>query len=331
MSRTEEDCLFLEEDAKWLPLDASLLAVRECLHKLIGGVREAIPYFKGETSNAPAEELSRRFAAIYTHGSTAFEDMCDRLKMFGPSEIPDSKAQPILRLGRILASAVEELLTIAEVSDLRDAMESLSNLACNTPKSCPADVYANRVEGTRESIHRGFRSLTDGFRKLEHQMREGSTKTSSLVDEIRTSTSTIAEAIRSAKTEIVDHTESVEEAVHSEASGIRHEVERLRKGGKATKRWSEKEQREAAEVWMRNKHNSFVRQQMNHDGRIQKVDVFVHCKKDMQRLRIETPEEFEQILEQNRKRNPKTENGNGKRKNRSEAQTSKTENGALSA
>lgn len=250
MSRTEEDCLFLEEDAKWLPLDASLLAVRECLHKLIGGVREAIPYFKGETSNAPAEELSRRFAAIYTHGSTAFEDMCDRLKMFGPSEIPDSKAQPILRLGRILASAVEELLTIAEVSDLRDAMESLSNLACNTPKSCPADVYANRVEGTRESIHRGFRSLTDGFRKLEHQMREGSTKTSSLVDEIRT---VVAEEADRTIGVVNDHAKHTDERIDILSTRVKtnaHETKLARKGQMSVKKYAEEEQAEIFKMWL---------------------------------------------------------------------------------
>lgn len=294
MSRTEEDYLFLQEDAKWLPLDASLLTVRECIHKLIGGVREAIPYFKGETSNAPAEELSRRFAAIYTHGSTAFEDMCDRLKMFGPSEIPDSKAQPILRLGRILASAVEELLTIAEVSDLRDAMESLSNLACNTPKSCPADVYANRVEGTRESIHRGFRSLTDGFRKLEHQMREGSTKTSSLVDEIRTVVAAEADRTIGVVNDQAKHTDERLDILSSRVKENTHQTKLARKGQMSTKKYAEDEQAEIFNMWLVSV-SKFKQSHAKEQG-------FVFFKSKLKDYGIEDANEWRRVVEQYRSR-----------------------------
>lgn len=286
MSRIDEDNVFIEEEAGWLPLEKSVVTVKECLLRFISSLAAATDYLRGKTDESPEEQMSDLFAIVCNNKCRAFEELCDRVKECNPGSIPDGKVESIWQLGKILASRAEKVLPDDDVScnDLRNAMTSLFTLASNTPSKTPVESYEAKVEETRKEIHLGFKSLSNGFRKLERQRERGE-------DESPTEADKIISCIEGAK-----------EEMHGEAAGIRHEIERIRKGGKATKRWGVEEQLGAAKVWKANKNNPLIKQQMDHDGRIQKPDVFTHCKKELAGFRVESPEEFIQILEQHRGR-----------------------------
>lgn len=287
MSRIEEDSKFIGEDAKWLPLDSAVLSVRKCLHEMIAALMVATDYLCGRSNDAPKESMSRRFAVVHTHECRDFEELCDRVKDYAPGTIPESRIEDILRLARILATRTEAVLPTDDDSshELRCAIQALFNLACNAPTNGSSVAFAADVESTRKQICDGFKSLSKGFSKLERKRERGEEDKS-----------------RNDKDEVIAHIDEATAEMHSEAAGIRHEVERLRKGGKATKRWGVEEQLGAAKVWKENKNNLFIKQQMDHDGRIQKPDVFAHCKKELAGFRVESPDEFIQILEQHRGR-----------------------------
>lgn len=179
MGHSDADSKFIKEVAYWLPLDGVVFAVRKCLSDMIG----AMDGSKHDT-DAPVEPMSRWFALVHTHECPAFEELCDCIKEYPPGTIPEPHVYDILRLARILASRTEEVLPDDDTSgnDLRNAITSLYTLACNTPKNLTSEAFAAKVEETRKAICDGFKSLSNGFRKIERKRDHGSNSELAKVD-----------------------------------------------------------------------------------------------------------------------------------------------------
>lgn len=298
---------FIKEDARWLPLDEAILAVRKCLHLFITALEKNKAYLVGETS-VPAGAgtlMSQLFAKVCNNECQAFEDLCDRVKECAPGEIDEERVNGILKLGTFLAEEAEDVLPDDDSScnDLRNAMTALYSLACNTSSKMARTAFENKVEATRKSICEGFRSLSNGFRKIERRRERGAVgKASMEVDLSPASVDRLAAIQRKSADALSARLDETEATTRSEAAELRHEIGCIRKGGKAKKKWGFKEQKACYEIWMSNRNNPLVKQQMDHDGRIQRPDVFAHCKRELAKYRVETAEEFVQILEQYRKR-----------------------------
>ena len=298
---------FIEEDARWLPLDEAILAVRKCLHLFITALEKNKAYLVGETP-APAGAgtlMSQLFAKVCNNECQAFEDLCDRVKECAPGEIDEERVNGILKLGTILAELAEEVLPDDDSScnDLRNAMTSLYSLACNTSSKMTRTAFENKVEVTRKDICEGFKSLSNGFRKIERRRERGAVGKASMEVDLSSATVDRLAAIQQKGTDALSaRLDETDATTRSEAAGLRHEVGCIRKGGKAKKKWGIEEQKACYEIWMNNRNNLLIKQQMDHDGRIQRPDVFAHCKRDLAKYRVETPDEFVQILEQYRKR-----------------------------
>ena len=298
---------FIEEDARWLPLDESILAVRKCLHLFITALEKNKAYLVGETS-APAGAgtlMSQLFAKACNNECQAFEDLCDCVKEYAPGQIDEERVNGILKLGTILAEEAEDVLPDDDSScnDLRNAMTALYSLACNTPTKMARTAFENKVEVTRKSICEGFRSLSNGFRMIERRRERGVVgKVSLEVDLSPASVDKIATIQRKSTDAISARLDETDATTRSEAAELRHEIGRIRKGGMAKKKWGFEEQKACYGIWISNRDNLLIKQQMDHDGRIQRPDVFAHCKRELAKYRVETAEEFVQILEQYRKR-----------------------------
>ena len=302
---------FIEEDARWLPLDESILGVRKCLHGLITSFEKNRAYLVGETSapEGAGMQMSQLFARVCNNECLAFEDLCDRIKECTPGEIDEERVNCILKLGKLLAELAEEILPDDDSScnDLRNAMTSLYSLACNTSLNMSEATFESRVEATRTSICDGFRSLSNGFRKIERRREHG--QAYNAPEKFDLSDGSIARigAIHKRSEDTISvRLDQTDAALHSEVDGLRHEVNRIRKGGKAGKKWGIDEQKACYEIWTHNKNNPCIKEQMKHDGRIQRSDVFAHCKRELARYRVESAEEFTQVLEQFRKRSKKS-------------------------
>lgn len=299
---------FIEEDARWLPLDEAILAVRKCLHLFIASLEKNKAYLVGETPAQTGIQMSQLFAKVCNNECQAFEDLCDRVKECAPGEIDEERVNGILKLGKILAELTEEIVPDDDSScnDLRNAMTSLYALACNTSSMMAKSAFESKVETTRASICAGFKSLSNSFRKIERRREHGQIGDAPQKVELSDVSLTKIDAIHKGNAATVSgRLYQTEETMRHEATGLRHEMERIRKGGKAGKKWGIDEQKACYGIWERNKHNSYIKEQMEHDGRIQRSDVFAHCKRELARYRVESAEEFTQILEQYRKRSKK--------------------------
>ena len=117
---------FIEEDARWLPLDEAILAVRKCLHLFITSLEKNKAYLVGETPAQTGIQMSQLFAKVCNNECQAFEDLCDRVKECAPGEIDEEHVNGILKLGKILAELTEEIVPDDDSScnDLRNAMTS---------------------------------------------------------------------------------------------------------------------------------------------------------------------------------------------------------------
>ena len=303
-----ESYRFVEEDARWLPLDEAVLAVRKCLHSFISGLEKSRAWLIGESDERNDRLMSQLFALVCNNECRAFEELCDRVNECGPGSIDPKRVRDILELGTILAEGAESVLPDDDDScnDLRNAMTSLFTLACNTPSKMQRETFKCKVEKTRSDICDGFKSLSNGFRKLERRRERG--QVGDAPKEVELSDASLAkiDALHQHSANAVsERLNQTDDTMRNEVAGLRHEVERIRKGGKAGKKWGIEEQKACHCIWERNKHNSYIREQMDHDGRIQRSDVFAHCKRELARYRVESAEEFTQILEQYRKRSKK--------------------------
>lgn len=302
---------FIEEDARWLPLDEAILAVRKCLHLFITALEKNKAYLVGETS-APAGVgtlMSQLFAKVCNNECQAFEDLCDCVKECAPGEIDEERVNGILKLGTILAELAEEIVPDDDSScnDLRNAMTALYSLACNTPTKMARAAFENKVEATRKSICEGFKSLSNSFRKIERRRERGAVGKASLEVDLSPASVDKLAAIQQKSTDVLSaRLDETDATTRSEAAELRHEIGCIRKGGKAKKKWGIEEQKACHKIWEANKHNSHIKEQMEHDGRIQRPDVFTHCRRELARYRVESAEEFTQILEQYRKRGKKS-------------------------
>lgn len=298
---------FIKEDARWLPLDEAILAVRKCLHLFITALEKNKAYLVGETS-VPAGAgtlMSQLFAKVCNNECQAFEDLCDRVKECAPGEIDEERVNGILKLGTFLAEEAEDVLPDDDSScnDLRNAMTALYSLACNTSSKMARTAFENKVEATRKSICEGFRSLSNGFRKIERRRERGAVgKASMEVDLSPASVDRLAAIQRKSADALSARLDETEATTRSEAAELRHEIGCIRKGGRAKKKWGIEEQKACHKIWESNKHNPYIKEQIDHGGRIQRPDVFAHCKRELAKYRVETAEEFVQILEQYRKR-----------------------------
>lgn len=296
---------FVEEDARWLPLDEAVLAVRKCLHSFIAGLERSRAWLIGEADERPDRLMSQLFALVCNNECRAFEELCDRVNEYDPGSIGSERVRGILDLGTILAESAEDILPDDDDScnDLRNAMTSLFTLACNTPSKMPRETFKCKVEKTRSDICDGFKSLSNGFRKLERRRERGAFGKASLeVDLSPASVDKLATIQRESTNTISARLDETDATTRSEAAELRHEISCIRKGGKAKKKWGFEEQKACYGIWMSNRDNLLIKQQMDHDGRIQRPDVFAHCKRELAKYRVETAEEFVQILEQYRKR-----------------------------
>ncbi len=301
---------FIEEDARWLPLDEAILAVRKCLHLFITALEKNKAYLVGKTS-APVGVgtlVSQLFAKVCNNECQAFEDLCDCVKECEPGQIDEERVNGILKLGTILAEEAEDVLPDDDSScnDLRNAMTALYSLACNTPTRMARPAFENKVEATRKSICEGFRSLSNGFRKIERRRERGVVGKASMEVDLSPATVDRLATIQQKSTDALSvRLGETDATTRSEAAELRHEIGCIRKGGKAKKKWGIEEQKACHKIWENNKHNPYIKEQMDHDGRIQRSDVFAHCKRELARYRVESAEEFTQILEQYRKRSKK--------------------------
>lgn len=249
--------------------------------------------------------MSQLFARVCNNECRAFEDLCDRLKECGPGSIDSKRVHCILELGTILAEYAEEILPDDDNScnDLRNAMTSLYSLACNTPPRMQRETFECKIEKTRSDICDGFRSLSNGFRKLERRRERGAGGMASTEVDLSPATVDKLAAIQQKSTDALSaRLDETEATTRSEAAELRHEIGCIRKGGKAKKKWGIEEQKSCHSIWVNNKHNQYIKEQMEHGGCIQRPDVFAHCRRELAKYRVETAEEFVQILEQYRKR-----------------------------
>ena len=296
---------FADEDARWLPLDEAVLAVRKCLHSFIAGLARSRAWLIGEADERPDRLMSQLFALVCNNECRAFEELCDRVNECAPGSIGTERVRGILDLGTILAESAEDLLPDDDDScnDLRNAMTSLFTLACNTPSKMSRETFKCKVEKTRSDICDGFKSLSNGFRKLERRRERGQISDAPTKVELSDASLAKIDAIHQHSVDAVsERFDQTEDAMHHEAAELRHEIGRIRKGGKAKKKWGIEEQKACHKLWESNKHNPYIKEQMEHDGRIQRSDVFTHCRRELAKYHVESAEEFTQILEQYRKR-----------------------------
>lgn len=302
---SSESYRFVEEDARWLPLDEAVLAVRKCLHSFIAGLERSRAWLIGETNERYGSLMSQLFALVCNNECRAFEELCDRVNDCGPGSIDPKRVRGILELGTILAESAEADLPDDDDScnDLRNAMTSLFTLACNTPSKMPRETFKCKVEKTRSDICNGFKSLSNGFRKLERRRERGVVSKASLEVDLSPESVDRLAAIQQKSTDALSaRLDETDATTRSEGAELRHEIGCIRKGGKAKKKWGIEEQKACHKIWENNKHNPYIKEQMDHDGRIQRPDVFTHCRRELAKFRVETAEEFVQILEQYRKR-----------------------------
>lgn len=184
MSRSEEDSKFIEEDAKWLPLDAAILAVRRCLHEMIAALAAATAYLRSESEDEPDVPMSHRFSVVHTHECRAFEELCARIKGYDPGTIPESKVEDVMRLGRILATLTDSVLPDDDTSsnDLRGAIRALFSAACETSVKLPKTSFEGEVDSAQKLICEAFKSLSDGFHTVERKRKNGGKSESLKVD-----------------------------------------------------------------------------------------------------------------------------------------------------
>lgn len=251
MGHSDADSKFIKEVAYWLPLDGAVFTVRKCLSDMIG----AMDNTKHDT-DAPVEPMSRWFALVHTHECPAFEELCDRIKEYPPGTIPEPHVYDILRLARILASRTEEVLPDDDTSgnDLRNAITSLYTLACNTPKNLTSDVFAAKVEETRKAICDGFKSLSNGFRKIERKRDHGS-DTEPLKVDLCDDAKKFIQGIGDGVTGKVEETsENVNERLDNQADCVKslaHEVKLARKNQIiTTKGFAPSTQNKAFDYWV---------------------------------------------------------------------------------
>lgn len=247
-----DDSIFIKKVAYWLPLDGAVFAVRKCLSDMIGAMDGA-----KRDADAPVEPMSRWFALVHTHECPAFEELCDRIKDYPPGTIPDPHVHDILRLGVILASRTEEVLPDDDTSgnDLRNAITSLYTLACNTPKNLTPAAFSAKVEETRKAICDGFKSLSNGFRKIERKGEHNGKSEPLKVDLSDNAKEFIKEVGANVSGKIEETAEDVNERLDNQAERVKslaHQVELARKGQiVTTKGFSPGDQKKAFNYWVR--------------------------------------------------------------------------------
>lgn len=301
MSRIEDDNKFVEEDAKWLPLDAAVLSVRKCLHEMIAALAVAADYLCGRSNDAPAELVSRRFSVVHTYQCPAFEELCARIKERPPTEILKPRVDAILQLAEILASRTEEVLPGDDISgnDLRNAITSLYTLSCNTPKNMPPEAFAVKVDETSRAICAGFKSLSNAFRKLELRRKHGDNAAPAAGVLTPTDKAFIHEEVGAVSGKVENAAEEVNKRLDIQSGrlkGVEHQIELARKGkGQLTKKSYPKDVQESA-FW------KWVEATVKYGEKHQKDDGFKYFASKLKEDGIEDANEWKKVVEQYRKR-----------------------------
>lgn len=295
MSRTDEDNAFIEEDAKWLPLDSAVFAVRRCLHEMIAALAAATDYLTGRSKSVPEEfgSMSRRFAVVHTHECRAFEELCDCVKMFAPGSIPESRVEGILRLARILAAKTEDVLPSDDGAshELRCAIQSLHNLACNTSKHVLKETFDAYVETTRAEICQGFKALSSGFAKLERTQARGEELSDGALKRAdREFILGVGETVRTMVQDGSDKTVERLDSMADRLKGAEHQIKLARKGQISNKRYTVHQQESAFGFWIQ-AIVKFGQSHVKEDG----FDFFGRKLKD---VGIECVDEWKKVVEQ---------------------------------
>lgn len=301
MSRIEEDSKFFEEDAKWLLLDSAVLSVRKCLHNFIGALRQATEYFSGKTNDQPEVSLSKMFLIVCNNDCRAFEDLCDQIKVMESGSIPRSKVESILTLGTFLADRAEEFLPHDDLScnDLRTAMTSLFNLASNTSLRMARSTFEESVEKTRREICAGFKSLSDGFSKLERRRKHGDKSEPLRVDLSDDAKKFIQDVGDGVSGKVENAAEEVNDRLDNQAArlkGAEHQIELARKGnGQITKKTYGGGVPEKA-FWM------WIEATAKFGEKHQRDDGFAYFNGKLKDVGIESADEWQHVTNNYRKR-----------------------------
>ena len=299
MSRIDEDNVFIEEEAGWLPLEKSVVTVKECLLRFISSLAAATDYLRGKTDESPEEQMSDLFAIVCNNKCRAFEELCDRVKECNPGSIPDGKVESIWRLGKILASRAEEVLPDDDVScnDLRNAMTSLFTLASNTPSKMPVETYEAKVEETRKDIHLGFKSLSNGFRKFERRRKHGDAPAAGVLTQ--TDKAFIHEEVAAVSEKVETTAEEVNDRLDNQSArlkGAEHQIELARKGnGQLTKKTYDGDVPERA-FWM------WIEATAKFGEKHQRDDGFAYFNGKLKDVGIESADEWQHVTNNYRKR-----------------------------
>lgn len=299
MSRIDEDNTFIKGEAGWLPLEKSVVTVKECLLRFISSLAAATDYLLGKTEDSPEEQMSDLFAIVCNNKCRAFEELCDRVKECKPGSIPDEKVESIWRLGKILASRAEEVLPDDDVScnDLRNAMTSLFTLASNTPSKMPVETYEAKVEETRKEIHLGFKSLSNGFRKFERRRKHGDAPAAGVLTQ--TDKAFIHEEVAAVSGKVETTAEEVNDRLDNQSARLKdaeHQIELARKGkGQLMKKtYPEKVQERAFRRW--------IEATVKYGEKHQKDDGLAYFASELEDDGIEDADEWKRVVEQYRKR-----------------------------
>lgn len=299
MSRIDEDNVFIKGEAGWLPLEKSVVTVKECLLRFISSLAAATDYLLGKTEDSPEEQMSDLFAIVCNNKCRAFEELCDRVKECKPGSIPDEKVESIWRLGKILASRAEEVLPDDDVScnDLRNAMTSLFTLASNTPSKMPVETYEAKVEETRKEIHLGFKSLSNGFRKFERRRKHGDAPAAGVLTQ--TDKAFIHEEVAAVSGKVETTAEEVNDRLDNQSArlkGAEHQIELARKGnGQITKKTYGGGVPEKA-FWM------WIEATAKFGEKHQRDDGFAYFNGKLKDIGIESADEWQHVTNNYRKR-----------------------------